>query len=109
MNIVKRQQADDDIDHYTAFFTRKSGTGLAVRFLEAFEKTIANISRLPGIGSPYPVAKSKLEGPRAVPIIGFPNHILFYLWPSEDEIIVVRLMNASRNVARRLENMDESN
>ena len=32
MNIVKSQQADDDTDHYAAYFTRKSGTGLAVRF-----------------------------------------------------------------------------
>ena len=103
MNILKRPRAENDLDHYAAYFTRSSGIALAVRFLEAAERTIDNIARLPGIGSPFPVDNPDLAGLRALPIAGFPNHIIFYLWPSDEEIVIIRVMNAARHVERQLE------
>ncbi len=108
MNVIRHPQAKADLDHYAAFFTRQSGISLANRFLEAAEKTIADLAGMPGMGSPFTVDNSSLNGIRQFPIAGFPNHLIFYLWPSADEIVLVRVMNASRNLARHLESLTDS-
>ncbi len=107
MKITKRDQADLDINGHLAHLTRKSGTDLAVRFLMSFERTIDNIARMPGIGSPYEVDVASLNGLRCIPIDGFPNHLLFYLWPSADEIVIVRIIHGARNLERQLNRFDD--
>ncbi|MBX3400616.1 MAG: type II toxin-antitoxin system RelE/ParE family toxin [Gemmataceae bacterium] len=109
MTVVRRPQAKADLDHYAGYFTRQSGIALATRFLEAAERTFADLASLPGMGSPYPVDNPSLNGLRAFPVDGFPNHFIFYLWPSAHDIEIIRVMNASRNLAQHLESTQNDN
>lgn len=109
MKVIRRPSAITDLDRYVAFFARESGIDLAVRFLESAERTIEKLSRMPGMGSRFENENPALAELRVVPIDRFPNHLLFYIWPTDDEIVIVRVIHGSRNLNRQLNRVDDAN
>jgi toxin ParE1/3/4 len=100
--IVTRPAAARDIDDKAEELSLSSER-IGERFLEAVNRSIQDLARMPGIGAPYPVSNPTLQGLRASLVRGkFRKHIIFYL-PTDDGIEVVRILYGSRNVQRILE------
>jgi toxin ParE1/3/4 len=107
MKAIRRPSAKSDLEYYATFLARESGIDLANRFLASAERTIDKLASIPGMGARFELDNPALDGLRYFPIDGFPNHLLFYLWPSADEIVIVRIIHGARNLKRQLNRGDD--
>jgi toxin ParE1/3/4 len=73
----------------------------ARRFVEAVQKTLKDLSRMPGMGSRKEFSNSALSEVRSWWVEGFPNHLIYYL-PLPDGIDVLAIMHGSRDVEPQL-------
>ncbi len=62
---------------------------------------IAQLVRMPAIGSPYPVAKPQ-QGLRKWPVKGFRRYLIFY-FNKDDAIEVVRILHVTQDISSILE------
>ncbi len=92
--VVIRPRADADIDHYFLHIEQHSPDA-AVRFLDAIQATFNAIAEFPDSGTPRDFVHPSLQGLRSCPIIGFPNHLLFYRRVDEQSVTVIRLLHAA--------------
>jgi toxin ParE1/3/4 len=90
-----------DLDELAAWIQRDSPDA-ALRFLEQAEATFESLSEMPGIGSPYQVRNTRLQGLRCFAVRGFPNHLVFYL-PVAGGIDVIRVLHGARDIPPLLE------
>jgi toxin ParE1/3/4 len=74
---------------------------LALRFVDAVQKTLKDLAASPGIGSPKSFHDSRLANVRSWWIKGFPNHLIFY-YPIENGIMVLAIIHGSRDIERLL-------
>ena len=51
MTVEKRAQALVDLDDFAAVLTRDAGPTVALRFLNAAEKTLERLAAMPGLGA----------------------------------------------------------
>ena len=85
--IVIRPAAARDVDDKAEELAQTSER-TAARFLEAVDRTIQDLARMPGMGAPYPVSNPQFQGLRAHSVRGkFRKQIIFYL-PTDDGIEV---------------------
>jgi toxin ParE1/3/4 len=56
----------------------------AHRFLDAFERTLADLAGMPEMGSPYESSAEELPALRFWPVRGFKNYLLFYSTSGQD-------------------------
>jgi toxin ParE1/3/4 len=98
--IRRRRSVDDDILEITKYLLHESEE-LAVRFVDAVQKTLKNLAQRPGIGSPKTFDAQVLDGIRSWWVEGFPNHLIFY-FPLPDGIEVVAVMHGARDVEKHL-------
>jgi toxin ParE1/3/4 len=84
-----------------------SGTSLALaeRFLDSVDQTCAAAAEMPGKGSPWQSDHPELDGMRYVKVIGFKNHLVFYL-PAGEAITIVRVLQGARDIASIFEGDD---
>jgi toxin ParE1/3/4 len=69
----------------------------AIRFLDAFDKTVEFLKRSPLIGEVCPYPNPLFEGTRVWRIRGFKNYLVFYrVLP--DELEIVRVLHGSRDL-----------
>ncbi|NJM57726.1 MAG: type II toxin-antitoxin system RelE/ParE family toxin [Synechococcales cyanobacterium RU_4_20] len=94
INITPR--ASQDIDDQ---FNRiaQDDFGAALRFFDAVRQTIAQLARMPGMGTPYPLSNAKLVGLRRWPVKGFSKQLIFYL-TDDNQIQILRVLHASRDI-----------
>jgi len=72
MTIRKRAQALLDLDEIAEYLGRTSPR-TALRFLDAFDQTVASLASLPALGSPHESDDPRLQGIRTRPVRGFKN------------------------------------
>lgn len=99
--ITVSPRASQDIDEQFEYLA-KEDVDIALRFFDAVRQTLAQLARLPGMGKPYHLDDPRLEGLRKWPVKGFDKHLIFYL-TGENEILVVRVLHASRDIPEVLE------
>lgn len=95
--LIIRPQAYWDVDEIAAFI-QKDNPHAALRFIDSAEGTFDSLARMPGIGSPYFVRRSRFRDLRCFPVKGFKNYLVFYQ-RANDAIEIVRVLHGARNVA----------
>jgi plasmid stabilization system protein ParE len=90
--------ADRDIDGHIAFLSRERPDA-ALRFLDAVAATFDHIARMPGIGSTRNYRNPRLAGLRMIPVSGFDNFLVFYLYTTRT-VDIVRVLHAARNIGQ---------
>jgi plasmid stabilization system protein ParE len=100
MIVRKRARAYMDLDEQAEYIGRSSPQ-TALRFLDAFDATVASLASMPGLGSPLEFAHPDLQGLRAWSVSGFKNHfIIFRVHP--DCIEILRVLRGTRDLEATL-------
>lgn len=92
-----RSAAENDVAEHARYLQVRS-VDAAIRFLDAFDATIALIASSPGIGGDCHFQNRQFDKVRVWPIVGFKNYLVFYRILT-DEIEVVRVIHGARDLA----------
>lgn len=95
--IIVRPSARQDLIEQFAFIDERSQE-TADRFLEMFDRTLGELSKMPEMGSPQQFNNPHLKGVRRWRIHDFEKHLIFYR-PVDDGIEILRVLYASRDIA----------
>jgi toxin ParE1/3/4 len=80
-----------------AIYLQSHNAEAAIRFLDAFDKTVEFLKRSPLIGEVCPYPNPLFEGTRVWRIRGFKSYLVFYrVLP--DELEIVRVLHGSRDL-----------
>jgi toxin ParE1/3/4 len=94
--IVLRPKASQDLDGHFAYIAENNFEA-ALQFFDSARLTIAQIAKMPGIGSLYPVENSRLQGLRKWAVKDFRKYLIFY-FERDDAIEVVRILYAAQDI-----------
>ena len=93
--------AERDIDENADYIFRDS-LDAALRFYAAVPADAKKLAEMPGMGPVYGLKDPKWADVRFWPITGFRNFLLFYR-PTNDGIVVLRVMHGARDINRRFD------
>jgi len=96
IRIIKRPAAKRDLVEQ-ADFIAQDNLEAALRFLDAAEKTFAQLARLPRIGKSRKVKSRVFANVRQFPITGFEKYLVFYR-PIKGGIEVLRVLHGARDL-----------
>lgn len=99
--IIIRPKASQDLDDYFAYIAEHNLES-ALRFFDSARSTIAQLARVPGMGSLYPVKNPRLQGLRKWAVKDFRKYLIFY-FDRDDAIEVVRILYAARDISSILD------
>ncbi len=94
--VIHKPQARIDLldcGHHIA----KDDLDAAIRFIDAFDETVEDLARMPGLGNPWESARPQFRSMRWRPVKGFPKHLIFYR-EIDDGIEVIRVCHGSRDL-----------
>ena len=94
--ITIRPRASQDLDDHFAYIAENNFEA-ALQFFDSARQTIAQIARMPGIGSFYPIENPRLQGLQKWAVKDFRKHLIFY-YERDDAIEVVRILYARRDI-----------
>jgi toxin ParE1/3/4 len=94
--ICRRDGVDDDVLDLARFLLEQSPE-VARRFVDSVQKTLKDLAKRPGIGSPKTFSDPLLSDVRSWWVEGFPNHLIYYL-PIEDGIDVLAVLHGARDI-----------
>jgi toxin ParE1/3/4 len=103
-NVIQRAEAQEDLAEAFAYIGQDS-LDAALRFVEAAEKTFAQLAMMSGIGERFRSARPELAEVRRIGISGFRNYQVYYR-PIEDGIEVLRVLHGARDAGRILGSSD---
>ena len=91
-----RERAAVDIDQAVDYYLAEANTDVAVRFVDAVERAVGQISRSPQSGSLRFSYELEIPGLRVRPLAHFP-HLVFYI--VGDEVVDVwRILHTRRDI-----------
>jgi toxin ParE1/3/4 len=99
--VIRPRAHDDIIRQYRWYLVEKDAPDAAFRFLDAVEKSVEQLLRNPGMGTPKLLKNPTLAGPRAWPVEGFEDMRIFYLTQGES-LKVIRILHGRRDINRVL-------
>jgi len=99
--IIIRPKASQDLDDHFAYIAEKN-LEVALQFFDSARSTTAQIARMPGIGSLYPVENPRLKGLRKWAVKDFRKYLIFY-FERDDAVEVVRILYATQDISSILE------
>ena len=94
--VIRRGRADQDIAEAVDTYFEAGEQVLALDFADALRKSVAQISQVPGIGSPRLADILQIEDLRVWPVDRFP-YLIFYIETLEC-IDVVRVLHERRDI-----------
>jgi toxin ParE1/3/4 len=101
MNRIRcRPGVDDDIYELAKYLLEHSEDA-ARRFVDAAQKTLKDLARMPGMGSLKAFDDPALAEVRSWRVEGFPNHLIYYV-TTEEGIDVLAVMHGARDTERWL-------
>ena len=100
MSIRCRRGVEDDIFELAKYLLGRSEDA-ARGFVEAAQKTLKDLARMPGMGSLKSFDDPALAEVRSWRVEGFPNHLIYYLIV-KDGIDVLAVMHGARDVEQWL-------
>ena len=102
--VVLRERANQDAEEAVDYYFREAGEKTALRFVEALERSCAQIGRHPVAGSSRCAHELSLSGSRSWPLPGFP-YLLCYV-ERDSFVDVWRLLHAERDIPTWLRDPD---
>ncbi|MGV0026465.1 type II toxin-antitoxin system RelE/ParE family toxin [Phormidesmis priestleyi] len=99
--IIIRPKASQDLDDHFAYIA-ENNFETVLQFFDSARLTIAQLARMPGIGSSYPVENPRLQGLRKWAVKDFRKYLIFYS-ERDDAIEVVRILYATQDISSILE------
>lgn len=99
--IIIRPKASQDLDDHFAYIA-ENNLEAALQFFDLVRSTIAQLARMPGIGSLYSVENPCLQGLRKWAVKDFRKYLVFY-FERDDAIEVVRILYAAQDISSILE------
>ncbi len=94
--IIIRPRASQDLDDHFAYIAENNFEA-ALKFFDLARSTIAQLARMPGMGSLYPVENPRLQGLRKWAVKDFKKYLIFY-FEQDDAIEVVRVLYATQDI-----------
>ncbi|WP_416674099.1 type II toxin-antitoxin system RelE/ParE family toxin [Egbenema bharatensis] len=94
--IIIRPKASQDLDDHFAYLDENNFEG-ALQFFDSARSTVAQLARMPGIGSFYPVENPRLQGLRKWAVKDFRKYLIFYC-ERDDAIEIARILYATQNI-----------
>ena len=99
-SIVITPKASADVDEHFTYLAEEN-LEVALLFFDSVRQTFAQIARMPGIGSSYPVENPRFQGLRKWSVKGFKQYLIFYF--EQDECIeIMRVLYARRDLEQVL-------
>lgn len=95
-SVQLRELAAIDIDHAADHYRSEAGADLALRFIDALERTLDRIARSPQTGSLRFAYELQIPDLRVRPVARFP-YLVFYV-ATDDVIDVWRVLRTKRDV-----------
>jgi toxin ParE1/3/4 len=92
---------DDIIRQYRWYLVERDAPDAALRFLDAVEESIGQLSRMPEMGPPREIRNPVLKGLRVCPVNGFEEILIFYLVRG-GALRIIRVLHGKRDVDRIL-------
>jgi toxin ParE1/3/4 len=99
-SVVIRPQAESDLIEHAVFLGQDSPV-VAQRFLDAVDRVLADLVRMPALGRQREFGDSRLTGLRSYLITAFESYIVFYL-PTDSGIDVVRVLHGAQDIEEHL-------
>jgi toxin ParE1/3/4 len=94
--IVITPKANQDLDDCFAYISQDNPE-IALQFFDATRITIAQIARMPGMGSIFATNNNRLQNLRKWSVKDFRKYLIFYI--ERDEIVeIVRILYATRDI-----------
>ena len=75
----------------------------SLRFFDSTRLTVAQIARMPGIGSVFITDNDQLQGLRKWAVKDFRKYLIFYI-DREEVVEIVRILYATRDIDSMLDN-----
>lgn len=69
----------------------------ALEFFDAARQTLADLARMPGMGSSYPSQQERLKNLRKWSIKGFKRYLIFYR-SQDDRLEIVRVLYGTQDI-----------
>jgi toxin ParE1/3/4 len=99
--IVITPKANQDLEDCFAYIAQDNPE-IALQFFDSTRLTIAQIARMPGIGSIFVTENDRLQGLRKWSVKDFRKYLIFYI--NRDEIVeIVRILYATRDISSILD------
>jgi toxin ParE1/3/4 len=99
--IVITSKASQDLDDCFAYISQDNPE-IALRFFDSTRLTIAQIARMPGIGSVFLSRENRLQGLRKWAVKDFRKYLIFYI-DRDDVVEIVRILYATRDISTILD------
>ncbi|WP_338421724.1 type II toxin-antitoxin system RelE/ParE family toxin [Nostoc flagelliforme] len=94
-------KASLDIDEYFAYIAQDN-PDTALLFFDSVRETFAQLARMRGMSSRYPVDNLRLQGLRKWAVKGFKKYLIFY-FERDESIEVVWILYAGQDIEKILE------
>ena len=94
--IIIQPKASQDLDDHFAYIAENNFEA-ALQFFDSARSTIAQLAKMPGIGSPYSTKNPRLQGLRKWAVKDFRKYLIFY-FERDNAIEVVRILYAARDI-----------
>jgi toxin ParE1/3/4 len=104
--VVKSPQALWDVVEIADYLAQRTSLAAADRFVDAAERTIERLARMPGIGNRWDDDDPDLANVRVSPVSRYRNYLVFYR-PIDGGIEVLRILHGARDITRILRGDDE--
>jgi toxin ParE1/3/4 len=101
-HVIRSAASDDIIRQFRHYLVDQDRPQVATRFLEAVQRTINDIIRMPNGGTPKILSNEVLAGLRSWPVQEFEDLRIYYLTKG-DIVRVVRVLHGKRDINRILE------
>lgn len=86
------------------YFRQASDNTLADRWESAVDSGVQSLMNMPERGAPCRFQTHELAGLRWIFVPGFPKHMIFYRYSTQDEILlIVQVIHGARNLAALLD------
>jgi toxin ParE1/3/4 len=99
--VIRPRVRDDIIRQYRWYLVNQDSPDAALRFVNAFEATMAPLLRMPNMGATREFKNRALKGLRVFPVNEFDEFLIFYLVQG-DTLRVIRVLHGRRDVGRIL-------
>jgi toxin ParE1/3/4 len=99
--IIITPKASQDLDDCFAYIS-EGNPETALRFFDSTRLTIAQIARMPEIGSIFVTNNDRLQGLRKWSVKDFRKYLIFYI-DREEVVEIVRILYATRDVSSILD------
>lgn len=99
--IVITPKASQDLDDCFAYISQDNPE-IALQFFDSTRFTIAQIARMPGIGSIFAIDNTRLQGLRKWAVKDFRKYLILYI-DRDDVVEIVRILYATRDITSILD------